>query len=122
LPSRLDDGLAAFGAAALLDHYLATASRRTGAPMAEAEARRVRAAIDAALLSGALGSVTRLPGATLRAVTGAARTVSNGDTEDRPPLERGVDSLLDAVSQAAPAVMDELRRRFDEAFSAEEQA
>jgi hypothetical protein len=117
--NRLEDGLVAFASASLLDHYLATAERRPGAPMVEAEARRVRRAMDEASVEGLVGTLRRTPdgvGRLTRDVLGAFRAE---DTEDRTPVERVIDGLLDAFADGPGELVAEVKARFDRALEKE---
>jgi hypothetical protein len=82
------------------------------APVTEPEARRVRAAMDSAEVAAVIGALRAAPRGTWRAVTGALRAAFDVDGEDRSPLERLVDGLLDAAADA-PA---DLRVRLCDAF------
>lgn len=116
---RVEGGLSAFASALLFDHYLATADRRPGAPVLVDEAWRVRAAIDAATVGGVAQAMRRVPIGTWRAFSGAAKAAIALDEEDRPPLERTVDALLDAAADAPDDLASHLRTKFDAALAAD---
>lgn len=115
---RVEGGLSAFASALLFDHYLTTAERRHGAPVLPDEAWRVRAAIDAATVGGVAQAMRRVPIGTWRAFSGAAKAAVALDEEDRPPLERTVDALLDAAADAPDDLASHLRAKFDAALEA----
>lgn len=115
IASRLEDAAATALSALLLDHYLATEERRVGAPLEENEARRVRDAMESAFSSGGLESLKSLPLGALEILMRAARAAMALDAEDRGPVERFVDALLDAAADAPSDWMERLRVLFDEA-------
>lgn len=116
IASRLEDAAATALSALLLDHYLATEERRVGAPLEETEARRVRAAMEAAFSSGGLESLKALPLGALEILMRSAKAAMALDAEDRGPVERFVDALLDAVADAPSDWIERLRVLFDEAL------
>ncbi len=118
LVNRAEEALSAFSAASLFDHYLRTADRRQGAPLTEAEARRVHQAMKGAAGKGATDALKGVPLSvvvTFKAAVDAARAQ---DAEGRPPVERVVDALLDSLADAPDGVNEAIERRFDEALAA----
>jgi hypothetical protein len=116
IASRLEDATATALSALLLDHYLTTEERRVGAPLEDAEAHRVRTAMEAAFASGGLESLRSLPVGALEILVRAARAAVALDIEDRGPVERFVDALLDGVADAPSEWLERLRVLFDEAL------
>ena len=116
IASRLEDAGATALSALLLDHYLATEERRVGAPLEDGEALRIRAAMEAAFASGGLESIRGLPLGGLDILVRAAKAAVALDAEDRGPVERFVDALLDAVADAPSEWFERLRVLFDEAL------
>jgi len=114
---RVENAIVAFTGAFLFDHYLRTSSRRAGAPLGEQEARRVRSAIDAASIEGFVHSLRKAPMSVVGIVIDAVRVAVTLDTEDRPPLERVFDHLLDTAVESHSAVSQILEQRFDQAFA-----
>lgn len=116
IASRLEDAAATALSALLLDHYLLTEERRVGAPIEEREARRVRNAMEEAFSAGGLESLRALPLGALEILMRAARAAMALDPEDRGPVERFVDALLDAAADAPSEWFERLRTLFDEAL------
>jgi hypothetical protein len=110
--SRVDDALGTVLAALLLDHYLARRPRSAGC-LGVAEARRVRAAIDAALASGGLAALRDLPGGALAALRAATDDARGVDPEGRRWVERVTDAVMDALADAPAAAAERLRAAFD---------
>lgn len=113
---RVEEGLGALAAARLFDHYLRTSDRRPGAPLEAAEAARVRAAIGRAAVEGAFDSARDAPGGFYRTARDAVATLLEPGSDDRTPLERVVDTLLDAAADAPDDVGDRVLERFDAAL------
>jgi hypothetical protein len=97
----------------LFELYLSTVERREGAPLGVHEAERVRAAMNDALREG-MGGVTAALLARLReagsALVGARRPEDAHD--DRAPLERVVDALLDVAADLPLDALEPLEARF----------
>ncbi len=117
--NRIEDGLRSFVSASLLDHYLATADRRSGQPMAEAEAHRVRRAMDAAAVEGLFESLKRTPEGAGHVVSRLVDAFRGGDVEDRTPVERVIDAVLDVVADGPAELVAEVKARFDAAIERE---
>lgn len=117
---RIENALVAFTGAFLFDHYLRTSDRREGAPLGEAEARRVRSAIDAASIDGFVLSLRKAPMGIVGIAVDAVKVAVTLDTEDRPPLERVMDHLLDAAVESHSDMSQALEKRFDRAFAESE--
>jgi hypothetical protein len=116
IASRLEDAFATVLSSLLLDHYLATEERRVGAPMDDREARRVRTAMEEAFSSSGLESLRSVPLGALEIVVRAAKAAMALDPEDRGPVERFVDALLDGAADAPSEWLERLRVLFDEAL------
>ncbi len=119
IASRLEDATATVLSSILLDHYLATSDRRRGSPLDEREARRVRDAMEAAFAASGLESLRTLPLGAFEVVASAARAAFAIDAEDRGPVERFVDTLLDGAADAPSEWSERLRVLFDEEFARE---
>jgi hypothetical protein len=117
--NRIEDGLVAFASASLLEHYLVTADRRPGAPMVEAEARRVRRAMDEAAVEGLLRTLRRTPEGVGRLSRDLIDAVRGRDTEDRTPVERLIDGFLDVFADGPGELAGEVKARFDRALEKE---
>ena len=113
--TRVEEALATFFAAVLLDHYLLTGARRDGAPIEEAEARRVRESMEEAYAAVGLDALRTVPLGALDVVVRAAKATVAIDAEDRGPIERFVDALLDGVADAPEDFFQRLREAFDDA-------
>jgi hypothetical protein len=120
IASRVEDATATVLSAILLDHYLATSSRRVGSPLDDREARRVRDAMESAFSASGLESLRTLPLGALDVFLGAGRAAFAIDSEDRGPVERFVDTLLDGAADAPSEWSERLRVLFDEALVREE--
>lgn len=116
IASRLEDATATVLSSLLLDHYLATEERRLGAPLDEIEARRIRNAMEAAFSASGLESLRSLPLGALEILVRAARAALALDAEDRGPVERFVDALLDGAADAPSEWIERLRVLFDQAL------
>jgi len=114
--SRVDDAVSTWAAALLLDHHLVVADRPRRAPLTREEALRIRRAMDSAEVDAVLDSLRLAPRAVLDAIAGAVRSAIELDVEDRSPLERAVDSLLDAAAEAPDSIIDRLKQAFDYAM------
>jgi hypothetical protein len=116
IASRVDDALSTWSAAVLLDHYLVTRPRAPHAALGGAEARAVKDAIDSAEVHGVLASLRAAPSALGRSVVDAVKSAGQLDLEDRTPLERVFDTLLDRAADAPEEIGVRLRAAFDHAF------
>ena len=117
---RAEDAVRLMTDAALLDRYLRRGPRegwrREGAALEEPEARRIVAAWQAARRTGTARALRAAPGGLWGTVRDAGRSVVELDHEDRPPLERLIDTLLDALSEVPDEVIDALAVPFDACF------
>jgi hypothetical protein len=120
IASRAEEAGATFLAALLFDHYLATSARRVGAPVGEAEALRVRAAMEAAFVDGGLEALRAVPVGAAEAVWRAGKQSLQPDLEDRGIVERFVDGLLDGAADAPSDVFQRMCDLFDLAMAREE--
>lgn len=112
--SRAEDGLATFFAAILLDHYLGT--REHEGAISIDEATRVRKAMDVAVAEGVLEALQSLPRGLYAMLADTMRAATQLDTEDRNPVERMIDVLLDGVADGPNELLDRLRGSFDSAL------
>ncbi len=119
IAARMEDALLTFVAALLLDHYLATSPRERGAPIGVEEARRIREAMERAALAGPFASLRDAPHGFWRTIVDGVRAAAKPDAEDRTPVERLVDAVLDAAADAPGEVADRMRRAFDAALARE---
>jgi hypothetical protein len=72
--------------------------------------------MEAAFSAGGLESLRSLPVGALEILVRAARAAVALDIEDRGPVERFVDALLDGVADAPSEWLERLRVLFDEAL------
>lgn len=116
--SRLEDATATFLASRMLDHYLATADRRPGAPMGEREASAVRAAMEQAWADSGLEALRTVPVGVADLIARAGKAALQLDAEGRGPVERFVDALLDGAADAPSDLAQRMRDHFDAALAA----
>jgi len=119
IASRLEDATATVLSSLLLDHYLVTEERRIGSPLEDREARRIRTAMENAFAASGLESLKAVPLGALDIIVRAAKAALAIDAEDRGPVERFVDALLDAAADAPSDWLERLRVLFDEALAHE---
>jgi hypothetical protein len=110
---RIEDAIGTVIAASLFDYYLATADR--AGPITEAEAKRVRKAIESAEIRGLFLALRSAPGAAADLVTTSVKTVVRAD-DDRTPAERLADALLEGLSRAPDGFLERARLAFDRAL------
>lgn len=115
--SRLEDASASFFTVVLLDHYLRTGDRRAGAPLGGLEAERVRAAMEDAIGHGGLDVLRSAPIGALQLAYRALRAGIEVDAEDRGPIERVIDTLLDGIADAPAGTLERLTEHFDAALA-----
>lgn len=113
IASRLEDASASFFTVVLLDHYLRTGDRRPGAPVGGLEAERVRAAMEDAIARGGIDALRSVPIGAFELVYRSVRAAIDVDTEDRGPVERFVDTLLDGLADAPGGTVERLTEHFD---------
>lgn len=118
IASRIDDALSTWSSAVLLHHYLVTHPRTPHAALSGSEARAIKRAIDSAEVHGVLASLRAAPSKVGRTVADAVKSVGELDLEDRTPLERVVDTLLDRAADTPEEVGVRLRTAFDHALLA----
>lgn len=116
--SRIEDALATFLSALMLDHYLSTSDRRVGSPVGEREATIVRAAMEHAWADSGLEALRTIPVGIVQLVVHAAKATVQLDTEGRGPVERFVDALLDGAANAPDDLLQQMRDHFDAAIMA----
>ena len=114
--SRAEEAGASFLAALVFDYYLQTSDRREGAPVGEAEALRIRAAMEAAFTNGGLEALRAVPVGALEALIRAGKDAAQPDLEDRGIVERFMDSLLDGAADAPSDVFTRMCELFDAAL------
>jgi hypothetical protein len=117
IAARFEDAVATILSSVMLDHYLRHAGRREGQTMTEAEADRLRRAMDSAEVQGALDALRDTPSGVRRAVRDAVRSAFDPDIEDRSPGERIVDALLDVFADAPDELSDRLCAALDRALA-----
>jgi len=111
IATRVEDGAEILVDAQLLDHYLRTADRREGEPLLAAEARRIREAMQVARREGTARAILGAPKDAVDLGREVWSTLREGD--DRSPVERLVDTLLDGLSDAPEGALGEVIARFD---------
>lgn len=117
IASRLESGAASFFTVVLLDHYLRTGDRKSGMPLDELEAERIRRAMEAALADSGIEALRSLPMGALDLVARSVKSAAGVDVEDRGPVERLVDGLLDGLADAPGDAVDRLTELFDAALA-----
>jgi hypothetical protein len=122
IASRVDDAVSTWAAAILLDHHLTTAERPRGAPLSRDEAVAIRHAMDSAEVHAVLEALRLAPSGVARAIGDALRAAVELDTEDRSPVERAVDTLLDAAADSPESILERLRGAFDHAMRQEDES
>lgn len=116
IASRIDDAVSTWAAAIVLDHHLVTATRDAHAPLTRDEAVAIRRAMDSAEVDTVLESLRVAPQGFVTTLARAARSAAELDIEGRSPLERIVDTLLDAAAEAPDGVIGRLHDAFDRAM------
>ena len=120
IASRAEEAGATFLAALVFDHYLATSDRRHGSPIGEAEALRIRGAMEAAFVDGGLEALRAVPLGAFETVIRAGKESIQPDLEDRGIIERFVDGLLDGAADAPSDVFQRMCDLFDTAMARDE--
>lgn len=116
IASRFEEAAATFLAALVFDHYLATSSRRPGAPIGGAEALQIRTAMEHAFVDGGLEALRSLPFGVLELLYHAGKDSLRPDLEDRNFVERFVDHVLDGAADAPSDVFERICYLFDAAM------
>jgi len=118
---RVEEAVRLMTDAALLNRYLTKGPelgwRRRGAALERDEAQRVVDAWAKARRAGTVSTLRAAPGGVWGTVRDASRSVVQLDHEDRPPLERLVDTVLDALSGVPDEVIDAMAKPFDACFA-----
>jgi hypothetical protein len=111
--TRVEMASRALVEARLFQLYLSTAERREGAPLGVHEAERVRKAMGTALRDG-LSEVSAGIVARLRQAASALVASRHPDDphDDRAPLERIVDALLDVAADLPRDALEPIEARF----------
>jgi hypothetical protein len=117
--ARLEDAVGTLFAAMLLDHFLRRPDRPDGATLTEAEARRVRAATEAAIGEAGFDAIKTLPVGLLRILKRSVDAAMAADPEGRSVVERFVDGVLDGLADAPDDLVDTLTLQFDRALERE---
>jgi hypothetical protein len=117
IAARIEDGLGTLFAAVLLDHFLRRPDRPKGAALTEAEARRVRIAIERAVAAAGFDAIKTVPLGVFRILKNGLSAMVTVDAESRSPLERLVDSILDELADGPDELVDTLTYHFDEALA-----
>jgi hypothetical protein len=116
IASRAEDVVATALSAVVLDHYLARGGRAPGV-LAEGEARRVRDAMDAAIVEGAFAALKDVPNGAVQTLKDALAATRTDDDEDRGLIERAADTLLDGLADAPEELLVRLFDAFDTALA-----
>jgi hypothetical protein len=119
IAARVDDALGTLLSAILLDAFLRRPDRPRGAALTEAEARRVRAAMEQAAADSGYDAVRSLPVGAWRVLRRGFDALLKGDAEGRSALERFVDAVLDGLADAPDELVDTLIHHFDEALASD---
>ncbi len=77
----------------------------------------MRTAMDTAIVEGAFAALRDAPRAALETVQQAVRAVRDDDLEERGPIERATDALLDRLADAPDEVLARLYDAFDTALA-----
>lgn len=117
IAARIEDAVGTLLSAVLLDYFLRKPERPRGAALTEAEARRVRAAIERAIADSGFDALKTIPLGLVRVIRRAFDALLSPDAESRSPLERFVDALLDGLADAPDELVDTLIHNFDEALA-----
>jgi hypothetical protein len=117
IAARIEDALGTLFAAVLLDHFLRRPDRPRGAALTEAEARRVRAAIERSIATAGFDVIKTVPVGLWRVVQNGVTSMVRVDQESRSPLERLVDAILDSAADAPDELVDTLIHHFEEALA-----
>ncbi|HJL18017.1 MAG TPA: hypothetical protein RMH99_20305 [Sandaracinaceae bacterium LLY-WYZ-13_1] len=115
--ARLEDALGTMLAAVLLDHFLRRPERPNGATLTEPEARRIRAATEAAVAEGGFDAIKTIPAGLWAILREAFGSLVSADPEGRSPVERFVDAILDGFADAPTDLIDNLSHHFDRAMA-----
>ncbi|MGF1467903.1 MAG: hypothetical protein ACFCGT_17420 [Sandaracinaceae bacterium] len=117
--ARLEDAAGTLFSAVLLDRFLGRPDRAAGAALTEAEALRVRAAVDRAVTETGFDVLRTLPLGAWDVLNRAIRGVFAADDEARQPVERFVDGVLDGLADAPAGFWTRLVAHFDVALDEE---
>lgn len=117
IAARVEDAVGTLLAAILLDYFLRRPDRPRGAAVTEAEARRVRAAIERAVADSGFDAIKTFPVGLWRVLRRGIDALMASDQEGRSPLERFVDAVLDGLADAPDELVDTLIHNFDEALT-----
>ncbi len=119
IAARIEDGVGTLLAAILLDYFLRRPERPRGAALTEAEARRVRAAMERAIAASGFDALKTIPLGALRVLRRGFDALITADAEARSPLERMIDAILDGLADAPDELVDTLIHNFDEALASD---
>jgi hypothetical protein len=117
MAARLREGVATWIAARLLERHLARSS--PDAVLSEAEARRLREALDGCFEDGFSADMLRLGGQALRLSGRTLGAPFRDDLEGRPPHLRAVDTLLDGLADLPAELFSDFEARFDAALDSQ---
>ncbi|MBX3247023.1 MAG: hypothetical protein KF901_07575 [Myxococcales bacterium] len=112
---RVEAALGVLVDARLLDRHLGRRARRAHAPLGADEARAIVAAVAAARRGAAWKTLVGLPRGGVTVAQRTGRAIVGEELEDRTPIERVVDALLDAAADVPGDLFDALARDFDAA-------
>lgn len=117
--TRVQDASSTIVTAVLLDRFLRRAERAAGAALTEAEAKRVRAAIERASTDAGFDALRTVPLGVFDVVRDAFKVAIRKDPERRSVIERFVDALLDGAADAPSELVERLAVHFDQALAEE---
>lgn len=117
IAARIEDAVGTLLAAILLDYFLRRPDRPRGATLAEAEATRIRAAIERAVAAAGFDALKTIPFGLFRVLRRGFEAMFTPDvSESRSPIERFVDAVLDGLADAPNELVDGLIHSFDDAL------
>lgn len=118
IAARVEDAVGTLLAAVLLDYFLRRADRPRGAALTEAEARRVREAIERSIAAAGFDALKTIPLGLFHVFRrGFEALLTPDEAEARSPLERFVDAVLDGLADAPNELVDGLIHSFDDALA-----
>ncbi|GAB5541601.1 MAG: hypothetical protein SangKO_013610 [Sandaracinaceae bacterium] len=112
--ARAEDALGTLSAAIMLDHFLRKPGRPSGAALTEAEAHRIRAAMDGAVADAGIDALRTVPFGLWGIFRRGFDAIVQADQEGRSVVERFVDAILDGLADAPNDLVDTLTHHFDQ--------
>lgn len=121
LATRVEESLGTLFAAALLDRYLGRRERPVEMPLTVAEARRIRSATERAVTRFGFALLSSAPLDVFDGLARATRAVLEVDEgEERTPVERFFDEVLDGLADVPGGLMGRLGEQFDEVLEGDD--